>query len=256
MSNESPRHGVPPRSADHSHTERQYESPLSEGAQIPHSSWDSSGHSGEAAGEPMQAGTGHGVAGDRWRGRAAAHDRGGRSGPPPGDAAHGGYHAHDDPDSGGAHAFHPQPASNSGGYEGTGFNRGYGIEARGYRRSEHHADIGTQFGDIGDFDDLYGEGRHGGLGHGRPHTLPRGYRRADERVLDDVCERLSRSGLDVSEVSVRVVDGEVVLEGSVRERGAKYAIENIADGCLGVKDVDNRLRVAQDVPARPHPPGR
>src|SRR5690606_8995940 len=144
MSNESPRHGVPPQSADHSHTERQSESPLSEGAPIPHTRWDSSGHSGEAAGEPMQAGTGHGVAGDRWRGRAAAHDRGGRSGPPPDDAAHGGYHAHDDPDSGGAHAFHPQPASNSGGYEGTGFNRGYGIEARGYRRSEHHADIGPQ----------------------------------------------------------------------------------------------------------------
>lgn len=255
MRNDPPRHGLRPPSADRRDTDRQYESPLSEGAQVPHSSWDSSGHEGEAGNEPAGAG-GHGIAGDRWRGRAAYGRGGSHDGPQPGGAGQGGYHGHDEPDSGGAHAFHPQPADNSGGYEGTGFNRGYGIEARGYQRSEHHEDIGTQFGDIGDFDDLYGEGRHGGLGHGRRHSLPRGYRRADERVLDDVCERLSRSGLDVSEVSVRVVGGEVVLEGSVPERGTKYAIENIADSCLGVTDVDNRLRVAQDGPARPRPPGR
>lgn len=81
-------------------------------------------------------------------------------------------------------------------------------------------------------------GRQGGQRH-----MPKGYKRSDERLQEDICERLSRSGLDVSEVSVSVSEGRVTLEGSVNERYMKHAIEDCADDCMGVESVENRIRV-------------
>jgi osmotically-inducible protein OsmY len=49
----------------------------------------------------------------------------------------------------------------------------------------------------------------------------------------------------VSEVSVAVTDGTVVLEGTVPQRQMKYRIEDLSAACSGVKDVDNRIRVAR-----------
>ena len=74
---------------------------------------------------------------------------------------------------------------------------------------------------------------------------PKGYRRSDERVADDICERLSVSPeIDSSEVTLHVHDGEVTLEGTVPQRYMKHAIEDMAVDCPGVKDVHNRIRVA------------
>jgi len=73
--------------------------------------------------------------------------------------------------------------------------------------------------------------------------LPKGYVRSDERVREDLCERLSRSGLDVSDVSVDVTDGTVTLDGTVPNRHTKHAIEDCADDCLGVTDIQNRIKV-------------
>ncbi|MBO1113765.1 BON domain-containing protein [Bordetella petrii] len=72
---------------------------------------------------------------------------------------------------------------------------------------------------------------------------PKGYVRSDERVREDLCERLSHSGLDVSDVSVEVSDGTVTLEGTVPNRATKHAIEDCADDCLGVNDIQNHIRV-------------
>ena len=82
--------------------------------------------------------------------------------------------------------------------------------------------------------------------YGTRRTSPKGYTRSDERVREDVCEQLSHSGLDVSEVSVTVSQGHVTLEGTVSDRRTKHAIEDCADGCMGVQDVDNRIRVQRD----------
>jgi hypothetical protein len=87
-----------------------------------------------------------------------------------------------------------------------------------------------------------GEQGYGG-GRSAQRTMPKGYKRSDARLHEDICERLSRSGLDVSEVSVSVSDGQVTLEGAVAERYVKHAIEDIADDCMGVEGVDNRIRV-------------
>ena len=76
---------------------------------------------------------------------------------------------------------------------------------------------------------------------------PRGYQRSDERIRDQICERLSYArGVDVSDVSVDVSDGVVSLTGTVRDRGQKYYIEDMADGTYGVKEVNNDIRVRRD----------
>lgn len=76
-------------------------------------------------------------------------------------------------------------------------------------------------------------------------TGPKGYVRSDERIHDDLCGRLAYSDrLDVHDVEVTVSGGVVALSGTVEDRWQKYCIEEIADHVLGVKDVDNRIRVA------------
>jgi len=80
------------------------------------------------------------------------------------------------------------------------------------------------------------------LGFKRPG--PWNYERSDERIREDVCERLWRDErLDVGDVSVDVKDGVVTLEGQVTDRRMKHAIEDIAAHCGGVQDVENRIRV-------------
>ncbi|WP_233208261.1 BON domain-containing protein [Pollutimonas subterranea] len=82
--------------------------------------------------------------------------------------------------------------------------------------------------------------------YGRQRIQPKGYTRSDERIREDVCERLSHSGLDVSEVSVNVAEAKVTLEGTVKDRRIKHSIEDCAEDCTGVVDVDNRITVQRD----------
>ncbi|KVE09966.1 BON domain-containing protein [Burkholderia anthina] len=76
---------------------------------------------------------------------------------------------------------------------------------------------------------------------------PKGYTRSDERIREDVCERLAHAlEIDVSDVTVQVTDGRVELDGTVPVRWMKHGIEDLADGCLGVRDVENRVRVRRE----------
>jgi hypothetical protein len=73
---------------------------------------------------------------------------------------------------------------------------------------------------------------------------PRGYRRTDERIREDVCERFAEHGLlDPSDVEVAVHEAEVLLTGSVATRAQKRLAEDIADHVFGVSEVQNHLRV-------------
>ena len=73
---------------------------------------------------------------------------------------------------------------------------------------------------------------------------PKNWQRSDERIKDEVCERLCRSSsIDASEVSVEVENGTVKLEGTVVDRSTKHAIEDLVNGVIGVKDIENRVRV-------------
>jgi osmotically-inducible protein OsmY len=75
---------------------------------------------------------------------------------------------------------------------------------------------------------------------------PKGYRRSDERIKEDVSDRLGDDHyLDASDVEVVVADTEVTLTGTVNSRNDKRRAEDIADAVSGVSNVENRLRVKQ-----------
>ncbi|WP_029049137.1 BON domain-containing protein [Cupriavidus sp. amp6] len=83
---------------------------------------------------------------------------------------------------------------------------------------------------------------------------PRNYQRSDARILEDLCEQLTRSArLEVEDVEVRVEQGVVTLEGCVPHRQQKYRIEDIADEIYGVTEVVNHLRVARGEATAAHP---
>jgi hypothetical protein len=78
----------------------------------------------------------------------------------------------------------------------------------------------------------------------RKLTGPKNYQRSDERIREDLCDRLANAEwIDASEVAVQVQNAEVTLTGTVRERPMKHQIEDIADAVLGVKDVHNQIRI-------------
>ena len=75
---------------------------------------------------------------------------------------------------------------------------------------------------------------------------PKGYRRSDERIKEDVNDRLSDDYyIDASDVEVSVSNTEVTLTGTVNSREDKRRAEDIAESVSGVTNVENRLRVKQ-----------
>jgi osmotically-inducible protein OsmY len=75
---------------------------------------------------------------------------------------------------------------------------------------------------------------------------PKSYVRADTRILEDVCDRLTADPfVDATDIDVRVTGGEVSLEGVVRTRDQKRRAEDTAAAVRGVCDVNNQLRVEQ-----------
>jgi hypothetical protein len=82
-------------------------------------------------------------------------------------------------------------------------------------------------------------GPHSGRG-------PRGYQRSDDRIKEDVCERLCHHGaVDATDIEVSVANGEVTLRGTVPSRDAKRMAEGVCDTVAGVRDVHNELRFSQ-----------
>ena len=77
---------------------------------------------------------------------------------------------------------------------------------------------------------------------------PKNYARSDERIREDVNDRLTEDvWIDASEIDVTVAEGEVTLVGSVEDRRAKRRAEDIADDVSGVKHVQNNLRYTSGV---------
>jgi len=112
------------------------------------------------------------------------------------------------------------------------------------RWQSEHAELGTSYPRVSE----------GGFGAGgswsewrdvaRDRRGPRGYTRSDERIREFICERLAQHHqLDVSDVSVEVMSGRVILEGTVPDRSMKHRIEDTADSCWGVQEVENNIRV-------------
>ncbi len=75
---------------------------------------------------------------------------------------------------------------------------------------------------------------------------PKGYRRSDERVRDEVCERIARSGINAMEVEVAVEKGEVTLSGYAQSREDKRMLEDVAEDVFGVDEVHNHVRIRRE----------
>jgi hypothetical protein len=73
---------------------------------------------------------------------------------------------------------------------------------------------------------------------------PKGYRRSDDRIRDDINDRLTDDAwLDASNIEVQVRETEVILSGAVNSREDKRRAEDIAESISGVRNVLNNLRV-------------
>ncbi|HMI94074.1 MAG TPA: BON domain-containing protein [Polyangiales bacterium] len=148
----------------------------------------------------------------------------------------------------GSGAYGRRSSFGGGAYEGgyRGSSGQYGGYERGNQGYEGSA-YGGGFGGGMSLD----EGRFGtrpSYGQSQPRrsgNAPKGYKRSDDRIREDVCDRLSeRWDVESGAIEVSVSNGEVTLSGSVPERGMKFRAESISDGVSGVSEVHNQLRVA------------
>jgi hypothetical protein len=73
---------------------------------------------------------------------------------------------------------------------------------------------------------------------------PKGYKRSDSRIEEDVNDRLTDDPyLDASDIQVSVKDSEVTLAGMIDRREDKRRAEDLAELVSGVTHVQNNLRV-------------
>lgn len=175
---------------------------------------------------------GYDASGDRWSGRGMDSDRGGAHnreqsarGMPQGERGYGYGQYGDD-----------RPVTQPGDTQ-----RGYGYGQYGDDRPTTQPS-GVQrnyaYGDHGHGYDMP-RGEHTGRG-------PKGYQRSDERIKEDVCERLTQHGqIDASDIEIEVTGGEVTLRGMVDQRQTKRMAEDVAESVSGVHEVHNQLRVGQ-----------
>lgn len=123
------------------------------------------------------------------------------------------------------------------------YGRGYGREGYAGRRDwmdRAGDEVSSWFGDDEAARRREMDRRRGGH-YGRG---PSGYRRSDDRIAEDVNDRLTDDWrLDASSISVNVENGEVTLNGAVNSREDKRRAEDLADDVSGVRNVQNNLRV-------------
>jgi osmotically-inducible protein OsmY len=127
---------------------------------------------------------------------------------------------------------------------GYGSDFGYGQQSRGdYRGREREEGFGQQLRETGQR--VMGKIK-------RAFRGTKGYKRSDDRIREDVNDRLSlQEQLDPSEIEVAVSNGEVTLTGSVTTRREKFLAEEISDDVSGVSEVNNQLRVGRATQASP-----
>lgn len=76
---------------------------------------------------------------------------------------------------------------------------------------------------------------------------PKGYKRSDEHIYEEVCQTLWRSpDLDPSEIEVSVENGVVCLKGTVHKRDFKRSAERLIEHIPGVENVRNEINVDID----------
>jgi osmotically-inducible protein OsmY len=97
----------------------------------------------------------------------------------------------------------------------------------------------------------WGEGRSGAErrkagGGSQTGQGPQFHRRSDDKIHEEIWELLSNNAdLDASEIELHVEGGGVTLTGTVDSRDAKWLTEDLVTSVTGVREVNNRLKVAR-----------
>lgn len=173
--------------------------------------------------------------GDQGRGQSGQHQQGQNFGQ--GGARHGGDYG-GRWGSAGRHARGGQGGERFGGMAESGYDQGYGY--RGQSGLDQGYGAGGQSSSQAAHLSRGGRqqwGRHAGRG-------PKNYVRSDERIRDDINDRLTDDPeLDATEIDVKVANCEVTLGGTVDSREAKRRAEDLVETVSGVKHVQNNLRV-------------
>ena len=133
------------------------------------------------------------------------------------------------------------------GYRGVGYytvlyqGGGEGGDAESETR---YGQRGTEYSQSSGWDVRAGAFASSQSGRGFAGRGPKGYQRSDERLRDEVSDRLMADDrIDASDIEVQVQDGEVTLTGTVNDRVSKRRAEDCAEMVMGVRDVMNQLRV-------------
>ena len=135
------------------------------------------------------------------------------------------------------------------GYRGVGY---YTVlyQGRGDGESESESQYvqgASGYGESSGWDARAGALASSQSGRGFAGRGPKGYQRSDERLREEVSDRLMADDrIDASDIEVEVHDGEVTLTGTVDGRMAKRRAEDCAEEVMGVRDVMNQLRVQAD----------
>ena len=135
--------------------------------------------------------------------------------------------------------------SGTSGIYGQGSSQGGGTYGGGYASPglQHYGES-TSYG-RGAYNERSGAGSYGQGTQGFRGRGPKGYARSDERLREDLCEKLTDDPyIDASEIDLTVSSGTVTIEGDVESRWMKHRIEDLVDSCQGVKTIENKLRVA------------
>lgn len=81
---------------------------------------------------------------------------------------------------------------------------------------------------------------------------PRGYIRSDQRIYEDICDRLTENPfIDPSDIEVRVDRGEVMLTGTVDSATELRQIEAICEEIVGVRHLHSRLALRSGAAGAP-----
>jgi osmotically-inducible protein OsmY len=190
------------------------------------------GYGRQSYGEPRgqgYGGQGYGATGRGWNEGRGSQGYGGR-----GDQERGLAGGSDYAGQGGYGLSHDYER---GQYRGSqAYGAPYGDDPGGQEETGHRGFLERAGEKIGAF---FGRDQQGHRGRG-----PKNYTRSDERIREDVNDRLTDDPfLDASGVEVQVTTCEVTLTGTVDSREDKRRAEDIAEQVSGVRHVQNNLRV-------------
>lgn len=140
---------------------------------------------------------------------------------------------------------------NRSGYGGFRVGTGMGLASDDYMRPT----FGSSYGDASGYGSRggYDLGTHQrDVGPSYRGLGPQSYKRPDERIRDDVYERLTDSHhIDARNIAVEVNQGNVTLTGTVGQRRMRYMAEDLVEGVMGVANINNQLKVQSEPMSRP-----